>query len=100
MSRPAKPFSKPSWIVGRDFPDPNTRLQGTVPSNPARLTQSIPIPPAAAPTPTPPLYPDEGRAAAPPSALPPPAPPQSATPPAPTPAAEAPPQQPPSPNPP
>ena len=100
MSRPPKPFSKPTWTVGRDFPDPNTRLQGTVPSTPARLTQSIPIPPTAAPKPTPPLYPDEGRAAAPPTALPPPAPPQSATPPAPTPAAEAPPQQPPSPNPP
>ena len=99
MSRPPKPFSKPpTWLVGRDFPHPNDRFQGTVPSNPApaRPTQSIPIAPAAAPKPTPPLYRDEGRAAA-PTALPPPAPPHSAPPSA----AEAQPrQQPPSPTPP
>ncbi len=36
MSRPPKPFSKPpSWIVGRDFPHPNDRFQGTVPSHPS-----------------------------------------------------------------
>ena len=71
-----KPFSTPSWVVGRDFPHPNDRFQGTVPSNPtpARPTQSIPIAPTAAPKPT--LPP------APPTVLPPPAPPQSATPPA------------------
>ena len=84
--RPSKPFSIPSWVVGRDFPDPNTRPPGTVPSGPARSTDSIPNPP----TPTPPLYPDEGRAAD---------PQQSAAPPAPIPAAEAPPQQPPTPKP-
>jgi hypothetical protein len=107
MKRPPKPFSLPSWIVGRDFPDPNARLQGTVPSNPAAdsrrggpsappavrpLSETSvppPIPPPAAPKPTPPPAVS--------TALPPPAPPQSATP---NPAAEAPPQQPPSPNPP
>jgi hypothetical protein len=34
MTRPPKPFSTPSWVVGRDFPDPNERAQGTVPSTP------------------------------------------------------------------
>jgi hypothetical protein len=117
MKRPPKPFSLPSWIVGRDFPDPNSKLQGTVPSNPAGnsrrggpsappavrpLSESsvpppIPTPSTAAPKPTPPP--------AAPTVLPPPARPQSATPPAstppaPTPAAEAPPQQPAAPNPP
>ncbi len=115
MKRPPKPFSLPSWIVGRDFPDPNARLQGTVPSNPAAdsrrgrpsappavrpLSETSvppPIPPPAAPKATPPPAVS--------TALPPPAPPQSATPPAstlpaPNPAAEAPPQQPPSPDPP
>jgi hypothetical protein len=96
-SKPFKPFSTASWIVGRDFPDPNTRPPGTVPNGPTGVNESIPIPPPPTPTPTPPapptalpLYPDEGRAAD---------PQQSTAPPAPTPAAEAPPQQPPTPKP-
>ena len=86
MTSPRKPFSTPSWIVGRDFPHPDTRPPVTVPTNPAGFTESIPNPP----TPTPPLYPDEGRA---------PDLQQSAAPPAPIPAAEAPLQQPPPPKP-
>ncbi len=85
--RPFKPFSVPSWVVGRDFPDPNTPPPGTVPNGPAGFTESIPIPHPPTPTPTPPLYPEEGRAAN---------PLQSAAAPAPIPAAEAPSQQPPA----
>jgi hypothetical protein len=127
MSRPPKPFSTPSWVVGRDFPDPNTRLQGTVPDSPAGdsrrggplaplavrpLSESSFLPPIPRPQnlrpssesslepPIPPAAPPKPSPPAPPTALPPPAPPQSATPPATTPTAEAQPQQPPSPNPP
>jgi len=87
--KPPKPFSVPSWVVGRDFPDPNTRPPGTVPNDPTGLNESI-IRPSPAPPPT---------APAPPAALPPPAPPQSATPSAPPPAAETPLQQRPAPKP-
>ncbi len=89
--KPPKPFSVPSWVVGRDFPDPNTRPPGTVPNGPTGFTQPTPIPPTAAPTPTPP--------SALPTALPPPAPPQPAAPRAPTHPAKGPSQQPPTPKP-
>ena len=116
MKRPPKPFSLPSWIVGRDFPDPNTRLQGTVLSNPAadsrrgRPLQPRPpfgpfLKPVSRPQSRPLRHPRRTLPPAVFTALPPPAPLQSATPPAstlpaPTPATEAPPKQPPSPNPP
>lgn len=54
-SKPFKPFSTPSWDVGRDFPDPNTRPPSSVSNGPTGFTDSIPICPS-------PLYPDEGRA--------------------------------------
>ena len=85
--RAFKPFSRPSWIVGRDFPDPNTPPPGTVPNGQAGFTEPVPTPRPLIPSPTPPLYPDEGRAAD---------PLQSAAPQAPIPVAEAPSQQPPA----
>jgi hypothetical protein len=33
--KPFKPRPTPSWVVGRDFPDPNERAQGTVPTIPS-----------------------------------------------------------------
>ncbi len=90
MTSRRKPFSTPSWVVGRDFPHPDTRPNSQLPHGSAPSSESIPILPPQTPTPTPPLYPDEGRAAD---------PQQSAAPPAPIPAAEARQQQPPTPKP-
>ncbi len=127
MRRPPKPFSKPpAWIVGRDFPHPNDRFQGTVPSNPpADSRRGGPsAPPAVRPSPEssvqPPISspqnvrppdadPRKGGPLAPPAVRPPPesslqspvSTVHTAPPIAPTSAAEAPPQQqPPSPKPP
>ncbi len=49
-----KPFSTPSWVVGRDFPHPDTRPAGTVPHPSTGSSESIPILPPQTPAPTPP----------------------------------------------